>query len=61
MQALLNEKYASIKIERDQWEHEKEEIRKLVKIESEIVNLNVGGTHHIATEKDVLRSATSLE
>ena len=53
---MLNEKYASIKIERDIWEAEKEEIRKLVKIDSEIVNLNVGGTHHIQTEKDVLRS-----
>lgn len=37
MQALLNEKYASIKIERDQWEKDKEEISKLIKIESEIV------------------------
>jgi len=43
----MNEKYASIKIERDIWESEKEEIRSLVKIDSEIVSLNVGGTHHI--------------
>ncbi len=47
MQKLLNEKYASIKIERDQWEFEKEEIRKLVRYDSEIVKLNIGGTHHI--------------
>lgn len=47
MQNVLNEKYASIKIERDQWEKDKEEIMALVKIDSEIVNLNVGGTHHI--------------
>ena len=26
MQALLNEKYASIKIERDEWEKDKDEI-----------------------------------
>ena len=52
----MNEKYASIKIERDEWELEKEEIRKLVRYESEIVKLNIGGTHHIQTEKDVLRS-----
>ena len=50
----MNEKYASIKIERDIWEAEKEEIRKLVKIDSEIVSLNVGGTHHIQTEKEVI-------
>lgn len=56
MQGVLNEKYASIKIERDEWEAEKEQIRAMVKIDSEIVNLNVGGTHHIQTEKDVLRS-----
>lgn len=52
----MNEKYASIKIERDIWEAEKEEIRKLVKIDSEIVSLNIGGTHHIQTEKEVLQS-----
>ena len=28
----------------------------MVKIDSEVVSLNVGGTHHIQTEKDVLRS-----
>lgn len=54
MQEKMNEKYASIKIERDIWEAEKEEIRKLVKIDSEIVSLNIGGTHHIQTEKEVL-------
>ena len=47
MQEKMNEKYASIKIERDIWEAEKEEIRGLVKIDSEIVSLNIGGTHHI--------------
>tara|TARA_B110000285_G_scaffold209713_1_gene250944 strand:- start:724 stop:1104 length:381 start_codon:yes stop_codon:yes gene_type:complete len=52
----MNEKYASIKIERDIWEAEKEEIRGLVKIDSEIVSLNIGGTHHLQTEKDVLKS-----
>jgi hypothetical protein len=47
MQHKMNDKYASIKIERDIWEAEKEEIRKLVKIDSEIVSLNIGGTVHI--------------
>ena len=37
MQALLNEKYASIKIERYEWEKDKDEIKKLIKLESEIV------------------------
>jgi hypothetical protein len=56
MQRMLNEKYAGIKIERDAWEHEKAQISSLVRIDSEVVSLNVGGTHHIQTEKDVLRS-----
>jgi len=43
----MNEKYASIKIERDIWDGEKDEISSLVKIDSEIVSLNIGGTHHI--------------
>jgi hypothetical protein len=56
MQEKMNEKYALIKIERDAWEIEKEEIKKLVNMESEVVSLNVGGNVHIQTEKDVLRS-----
>jgi hypothetical protein len=47
MQNHLNEKYASIKIEKDAWEVEKEEIKTLYKYESEIVSLNIGGTTHI--------------
>ena len=47
MQNKMNEKYALIKIERDAWELEKEEIRSLVKIDSEVVSLNVGGNVHI--------------
>lgn len=56
MQHVLNEKYTSIKVERDEWEHEKEEIRSLVRLDSEVIKLNIGGTHHLQTEKDVLRS-----
>jgi transcriptional/translational regulatory protein YebC/TACO1 len=44
---MLNEKYASIKIERDQWEADKQAIKDLLKYDSEVVSLNVGGTHHI--------------
>ena len=47
MQNLLNEKYASIKIERDEWDAEQEAVRQMYKYDSEIVSLNVGGTHHI--------------
>ena len=43
----MNEKYALIKIERDAWEVEKEEIKALVNMESEVVSLNVGGNVHI--------------
>jgi len=56
MQKMLNEKYASIKVERDEWEDEKEKIKSLVKYESEVVSLNIGGTTHLQTEKDVLTS-----
>ena len=47
MQNKMNEKYALIKIERDAWEDEKEEIRKLVKLDSEVIALNIGGNVHI--------------
>lgn len=41
--------------ERRAWEVEKDHIASLVKLDSEIVPLNVGGTHHLMTERDVLR------
>lgn len=47
MQVMLNQKYKGIKVERDAWEYEKAQISSLVKIDSEVVSLNVGGTHHI--------------
>ena len=56
MQTVLNNKYQQIVEERRIWEDEKEAIRKLVKYDSEVVSLNVGGTVHMQTEKDVLRS-----
>ena len=56
MQNKMNEKYALIKIERDAWEAEKDEISSLVKLDSEVVRLNIGGNVHIQTEKEVLRS-----
>ena len=56
MQNKMNEKYALIKIERDAWEAEKDEISSLVKLDSEVVSLNIGGNVHIQTEKEVLRS-----
>jgi len=51
----LNEKYAAIKVERDAWEQEKADIAALVKLDSEIINFNVGGGLKISTEKAVLR------
>ena len=53
-QRVLNEKYASIKVERDEWELEKEEIRKLVRLDSEVLTLNVGGQATLKTEKEFL-------
>jgi hypothetical protein len=43
-----------IKKERDAWELEKEEIRKLVKLESEVLTLNIGGEKTLKTEKELL-------
>jgi hypothetical protein len=56
MQKTMNEKYDLIKIERDAWEVEKDEIRAMVKMDSEVVSLNIGGNVHIQTEKEVLQS-----
>ena len=51
----LEEKKALIAEERRIWEKEKHEIMDLVNIDSEVIALNVGGTHHMMTERDVLR------
>ena len=55
MQRDLNEKYLAIQKERDLWEKEKDDIKGLINLDSEVVSLNVGGTHHLKTERDVLR------
>lgn len=55
MQAKLDERQAEVQKERDQWEKDKAEIAAMVKLDSEVVALNVGGTHHMMTERDVLR------
>lgn len=54
MQQKLNAKNDQILQERIQWEKAKEEIRKLTKLTGEVIPLNVGGTHHLMTELDVL-------
>lgn len=55
MQRDLNEKYLAIQKERDLWDKEKDDIKGLINLDSEVVSLNVGGTHHLKTERDVLR------
>ena len=55
MQRKLNEKNDLIMIERMKWEAEKDEIKGMIDLDSEVVALNVGGTHHLLTERDVLR------
>lgn len=55
MQKLLNDKYALIMAEREAWEKEKADIAALVKLDSEIVSLNVAGEYKVSTEKAVLR------
>jgi hypothetical protein len=44
MQARLNDKYEKIMKERLAWEKEKDEIKALSKLDSEVIHLNVGGT-----------------
>ena len=56
MQTRLNEKRDQIMAERDQWERDKADIRSRIKLDGEVVALNVGGTHHMMTERDILMS-----
>jgi hypothetical protein len=55
MQKKLNEKHNAIQKERDMWEKDKQVIKDMVNLDSEVVSLNVGGTHHMMTERDILR------
>ena len=56
MQAKLNAKYTLVKAERAQWEIERTEIAGMAgNLDSDVVALNVGGTAHLMTERDVLR------
>jgi hypothetical protein len=55
MQNKLNEKNDMILAERALFETEKDSIKGMVNMESEVIALNVGGTHHLMTERDVLR------
>jgi len=54
MQRKLNEKNDMILLERQKLEAEKDEIRGLVKMDNEVIALNVGGTHHLMTNRDIL-------
>jgi|TARA_B110001450_G_C17394853_1_gene389218 hypothetical protein len=46
----MNEKYGLVKVHKDTFEKEQKEIKDRIKIDGEILSLNIGGTHHIATE-----------
>lgn len=54
MQTKLNEKNEQIVSERMMWEQCKEEVRRMTKLTGEVIPLNVGGTHHLMTELDIL-------
>ena len=56
MQKAMNDKWDLIKVEKDAWEAEKAEIAEIHKIDGEIISLNIGGSNHIQTEKEVLQS-----
>lgn len=49
-------KKEEIVIERRKWEQDKLEISGMVKLAGDVVALNVGGTHHLMTEREVLTS-----
>lgn len=55
MQRQLDEKRIGIAEERRIWQAEIDEIKAFTKLDSEVIALNVGGTHHLMTERDVLR------
>jgi len=55
MRRRLDMKRIEIAAERDTWRAEIEEIKAYTKLDSEVIALNVGGTHHLMTERDVLR------
>ncbi len=55
MQNKLNEKNDMINAERALFENEIDSIKGMVNLESEVLALNVGGTHHLMTEREVLR------
>ena len=55
MTSKLLQKQQKIQAERDQLEKDKKDIAVLVKVDSEVIPINVGGTHNMMTESDVLR------
>ena len=55
MEGKLKEMYDEIFEERAIWEREKDELKGLINLDSEVVPINVGGTLHMMTERDVLR------
>jgi hypothetical protein len=54
----LESKKALVVADRKDFEDEKKIIADLVQMDSEIVSLNVGGTHHMMTETKVLQSCS---
>ena len=55
MEHKLKDMYDEIYEERAIWEKEKEELKGMINLDSEVVPINVGGTLHMMTERDVLR------
>jgi hypothetical protein len=45
-----------IRQERETWEREKDDIKQFCNAQGEVVNLNIGGTTHLSTEKKILQS-----
>jgi hypothetical protein len=50
----LNEKNDQILVERMAWETDKDEIKAMINSGGDVIALNVGGTHHLMTEREVL-------
>ena len=54
MQNQLRGEGLKIASEREMWTKDQTEIKTMIKQDGDVVALNVGGTHHLMTERDVL-------
>lgn len=56
MQQKINEKHQQFHDEVNMWQVEIEEVKRAHKYPMDTVKLNIGGTHHLECDKDLLTS-----